>query len=1368
MIKIPTCFFLASCSLLLANPINHQVIEGSADIAHIDDHTMHVTVSDRSIIHWEDFSIAQKEMTKFIMPNGASSVLNRVVTDIPSQIMGSLEANGQVFLINPNGILIGPDATINVANFVAATFDVLNEKFLNNEDLLFQGDAKTAVVNLGKIHAWDGDVVLLGYYVKNEGLITAENGTCALAAGKQILLQPLEKQRIFIQPQKTMSQKEDSIGIDNTGQIEALSTEIKADGNIYALAIKDAATIDAMEVRQEGGKILLYAEEGKLEVSGTYTAVKEDDHGGEIHFLGEEVHLLSGTTVDACGDVKGGEILVGGDLQGKNLAIYNSQSTFVDTDVILLADAKKTGDGGKIIIWGTQACSCYGTISTRGGSISGDGGMIEVSSKGYWRYHPILCDRRAPHGKAGLLLLDPVDVVIHEPPVISNPALAAPMVPPSYPGAGLSADAILDVDDLVASLNAGDVIIDSTVASNYTPEGNVYFNTNIPTSAGNIWTASTTLSIYAQKDIFINGSITHNNASTRQLLQLETAANGGGSVYIFKDITSDASPTIAGQSIIELSASQNVVIDAPITLTGSPANAGDPSLTCTAELGDIIVRDAVVTSGTIATQDILMISGRDIIIGDGTQSTDAYLQASQPITLLADNNIVLQGTLTESSGDAYIQGGNIQLGAVRDIIIRGGHATDDAAAYLSGAEIEIVTNNVYDNSLYIQGGSRGNCPAYIRGTEGIKIESARGITIMGGSDEATNAMAYIEKTVGSHDISIIADGNIFILGGSASSSDAYVYHNGTGGDLTVTATNGNIEIMGGAGLNSKAGIIDHVNGSGSLNVTAGENILLQGGDNEVAYAVIERLNATDPVTNLTVSTTNGELHLLGGSYWVGGPAVECGAFIRHTGNGETNIDINGKIALTAVHGRAYITHTNITNGDLLINTHAHELILQGGSFADAFANIDAIVANSGNLTIQEVSNLRLLGGSSFSGNSGAWIRYNNINAIPGKIEIETIHNQLLIEGGTGASSDAYIMNDSGGPILVGKDVSPVTADIALKGGNGGDIPNSALASIYTTQGGDIAIYTTGNYALVGGTSSNNSLASIATATQGGVGNITLVGRNMKIQGSVAGHQNMAGIITGAQFGEPVGGAGSIDIALEDSLYVQGSDMNKGYISIKGTGGDTLKIIANRNIEILDYGVVESNSTGKVTLVTDNAFPIAPNIGNSLFTLSSKGSITAPSVVAIYTGDPVNVSIANDVNGSTYSLPPYNTLQHQFSTYYPIGIVGGGPGFVFYYKIAEPGLLPGGALSNALSLGFFYSSELFYRLAKEKREDMFAVNPYERYIDHFRIFSVINDLEDYKDLDNEKHYLNKLQHLWAGNVFFPVEIEDTIKQEETTL
>ncbi len=435
--------------LLSANPEGMKVVSGSADIIN-SQNELRVNAADRTVINWDKFSIGKDELTKFCLPSSFSSVLNRVSGKEVSKILGRLESNGKVYLLNPNGIIFGKDAYINTNSFIASTYDVLDSEFLKNGDLCFSGESNEKIINLGTIKSLDGDAILIAKFIQNEGSIDAEKGVAALAVGKEVLLKPLSKERIYIKPQ--IANESADVGIENKGEIKALSAYLKADGNLYSLAIKDSGRIDALGFEEKGGEIFLIAENSTVETSGNLKATGKK--GGEIRLLGKNVGLLEKACLDVSGENDGGSVLIGGDFQGKNENIHSAEAVFAG-DVSINASSLKDGNGGKVILWSDECTKFYGSIAAEGGKIKGNGGLVEVSGK-YLEYKGKV-STKAFSGIFGQLLLDPPFITI-DPTHATSPSwgpLPHTIYAPPYTGA----DAFLLAADLSAALASNDVTV---------------------------------------------------------------------------------------------------------------------------------------------------------------------------------------------------------------------------------------------------------------------------------------------------------------------------------------------------------------------------------------------------------------------------------------------------------------------------------------------------------------------------------------------------------------------------------------------------------------------------------------------------------------------------------------------------------------------------------------------------------------------------------------------------------------------------------------------------------------------------------------------------------------------------------------------
>jgi filamentous hemagglutinin family protein len=184
---------LMAATPLLANPVGGQVVGGTASISGEGSGAVTITQSTaKAIIDWRSFSIAQGETTTFIQPGKDAIALNRVTAGDVSQILGNLTANGQVYLINPNGVVFGASSRVDVAGLVATTAGISNEAFMaGGGTLRFDqaGKADAQITNDGTINIRDaGIAAFVAPRVRNSGTITAHAGKVAFGGAQAFTL----------------------------------------------------------------------------------------------------------------------------------------------------------------------------------------------------------------------------------------------------------------------------------------------------------------------------------------------------------------------------------------------------------------------------------------------------------------------------------------------------------------------------------------------------------------------------------------------------------------------------------------------------------------------------------------------------------------------------------------------------------------------------------------------------------------------------------------------------------------------------------------------------------------------------------------------------------------------------------------------------------------------------------------------------------------------------------------------------------------------------------------------------------------------------------------------------------------------------
>lgn len=420
-------------SMAMAEPDGGDVVHGSAEFIFGDDY-LRILTGELTIIDWLNFNIDAGYTVEFLMPGLTSRVLNRINSGVPTEIMGNLLSNGQVFIVNPSGVIFGQGSVVNVGALYAAAGNLSNTDFIAGVNRFT--DARGIVENRGHLR---GDMIaLIGGRVANHGTISAPNGTVVMASGEQVLIGE-QLGRVFVRIDVPTAPDADTLGSSGHGGVDL------AAGDIFSLAAWNTGTIDAGSVTVHGGG-------GRAVVSGEIHAAR-GDLGGDITLLGESVELRS-ATVDASGDLGGGSVTIGGN---PHADIHADRAEFVTIDEhsVVRADARATGGGGDIVVWSDSFTNIDGLLSARGGSVAGDGGFIETSGLRGLRISRMV-DATAVNGRGGHWLIDPTNIII------------APGSLGDLGGFGAVDTAVIGVDLINGALNAG---MDVTLTT-FNPLGN--------------------------------------------------------------------------------------------------------------------------------------------------------------------------------------------------------------------------------------------------------------------------------------------------------------------------------------------------------------------------------------------------------------------------------------------------------------------------------------------------------------------------------------------------------------------------------------------------------------------------------------------------------------------------------------------------------------------------------------------------------------------------------------------------------------------------------------------------------------------------------------------------------------------------------
>src|SRR5450830_571752 len=346
---------LLAASTAAAAPVGGTISAGSGSISANGAVTTITQGSDKLAMNWSSFNVGAGETVNFVQPSAQAIALNRVLGSGASEIFGKLNANGKVFLINPNGILFGAGASVNVSGLVASTLDLSDQDFMNGR-YRFSGSAGS-VVNRGQITAADGGfIALLGGQVSNEGTLTARLGSVALAAGGAMTLDfngdGLLQVRIDQGTAQALAQNRQMIVAD--GGIVLLSAQA-ADALAQAV-VNNTGVIQARSVDQRHGEILLLADmaNGQVNVGGTLDASAPT--GGDGGFI----------------ETSAARVRVADDLRINTRAASGTTGTWLIDPV----DFTVAASGGDIT--GTTLSTSLGstnvTLQSSSGSMSGSAG----------------------------------------------------------------------------------------------------------------------------------------------------------------------------------------------------------------------------------------------------------------------------------------------------------------------------------------------------------------------------------------------------------------------------------------------------------------------------------------------------------------------------------------------------------------------------------------------------------------------------------------------------------------------------------------------------------------------------------------------------------------------------------------------------------------------------------------------------------------------------------------------------------------------------------------------------------------------------------------------------------------------------------
>lgn len=962
------CVFLP---LSYAGPTGGNIVGGSGNINQSNLNTTINQLSNRLAIDWQTFNINSNESVNFNQPNRSSIALNRILDQNASQIHGSINANGQIVLVNPNGVFFGKNSTVNAGGLFAAALDVNSEDFMQGRlDFKALENSSGLIINEGRLEVIDGGaLVLLGQKVENRGMLVANFGTVAIAAGHDISVRFSDYENFSI----NINQNDlaNILGLNNpsvlnTGLIQAhngnvVLTAKQADAiksSINNVDNQQAFSFSSGQIIEKNGVVYLAGPDGDISDLGVIDVSNEMDAGlviysaeninhsgsinadtqtgvagtvrfdandttllsgnstisaqatvegvgGSVHVLGNHVGLIDNASINTSGVNGGGEVLIGGDYQGKNPQIKNAEAVYLGENTQINADAIEEGDGGKIIVWSDKASRVYGELSAKGGGVSGNGGFIETSSHDYIDLSPEV-NVSAVNGLHGQWLIDPAVLTI------SNNASDNPVFP-SFPNFTTSDNiSNLRISELEDALEAG---------------ANITIQTSVPVDIPNQPCGGVVVCLPAT-DI------------TPETMQVAAIDQVGVQTYFYGDIV-----------LVD-----NLDID-NIGSTRDGENAS--SLTLTAHR-DIVINGAIFDSdidndpgtGFVADGDILNLT----LQANTGPSNNASLGSVR-----INNNIDLQGGNFTASGVSFVQAANTTINT--SVPVPAATSGFDPVAVFGGAgvtpngdvNITATSGSITANGNIIAAGSTDLSATgtitlnnNLNDFGVVNINNGTAVTLADNNNLTTN--------INSNSVTSIATN-------TGVNSTIIDVDNINGTVLAAMTVGGNLDVTSAGGISDSGAIT--VNGASTIfRVAGGSDIILDNENNfnsTVQFLVnsgagnINNLNIRDISSfDLEDITVDGYLTASsGGALTINDITMDGAQNLTLTTSGANNDITHVLTGNTALNRIGSGTNTFSASGDIVFNDQVHNLneitINQAGT-ASFDNGVNAIVLNGVNAT----------------------------------------------------------------------------------------------------------------------------------------------------------------------------------------------------------------------------------------------------------------------------------------------------------------------------------------------------------------------------------------------------------------------------------
>ncbi len=1217
-------------------PTGGQVVAGqvaisqSAAVMNVDQ------TSQRAAIDWQSFNVGSAAQVNFNQPNSSSVTLNRVLDNNPSQIFGRITAPGQVFLVNPAGAYFAPSASVEVGGLMATTHSLSNEDFMAGRNTLVRNGATGRIVNEGQLKAsFGGYIALLAPEVRNNGVVVAQMGTVALAAGEAYTLQFDGKgllSNVVVTPATMKALVENGNAVQAPGGLIILSAQ--AASRLQGGIVNNTGSLQASGLVKEGGRILLRASD-QISHSGSMQADAAPGSAGQ-----------------------GGHITLIADLNNPESVTRVS-----------------------------------GSISAKGGVLGGDGGFIETSASHLGVSETAKISTAAPNGKGGEWLLDPANVEI------TSTDLDATYNAGTYaPNSNVSSSTTVMASTIVGALNLGTSVTVTTTNAGAAGSGAGNITVSSPIAKTSITPALLTLTadsniivnaaISSSSSVLnvtlnANGGNISGNASgaistNGGLLTLNTASGSG---ILAGVISGGSSSAVSGSGGLTKTGAGTVVLSASNTYSG-PTQVTKGTLTA----GNISAfgSNSAVTMADDATA-ALSLGGYRVAIGSlaggGSAGGNVVLGASGFLTAGSNNSTttyagVISGgaplALTDSSasttnlrtataigsnaisgidkvgtGNWTLSGLNTYQGLTR---VTGGTLTAGVGSNgaLTASALGNASNVVVWNSAVLNLNNFSTEIGLLRmetGTSSLTLGTAT-LTVNTfatneeGDTRSTRFNGKISGTGGN--LVVKGSGTLFFIsvgnGASAYTGTTTIEKNARV-QIGSSSANAN-EAFKGSGEFINNGLITYIE-TGYSRVFANKI----SGEGKVAINFSGNITATLSGANTYTggTTVSGATLKAGSSSAFGANApmtVSAGATLDLGGNSNSIGSLDGGGIITNTGASATLTVTSSTNttfsgvikdgsasnllsltkagaGTLTLsgtNTFTGVTTLTAGTLSVATINAGGVAGNLGQASA-DAGNLVLNGGTLQYTATGTTASTNRaFTLMPGTmstIEVTSASSVLTMSGASASTTGSLTKSGSGTLMLSGANSFSGTTNIT----GGSLILANPLALQYSTLNLTNSGFSFGGLteATLGGLSGSSALSLTNSATPS-AGVVLRVGNNDS-------NTHYAGILSGVAGSLMKVGAGTFMLS-GDNTYGGGTTISGGTLQV-GSGGSTGALGSGW---VTNHSSLIFNRTANTTIanvVSGSGSVLATITGNLTLSAGASVSSTANDIVLSASGNFIN-------------------------------------------------------------------------------------------------------------------------------------------------